>query len=134
MRRRNLLAILGGVLAFALVVGSAASLGGFTSSTLGADDASVISCDTSGVSSSYTTAYDTAPTAGFEVRNVTIGAIDDACDGLPMSITLTGAANASLGSVTQNVPVNAAFTNVVDFSGQNVLAESVTGIHVVVTG
>jgi len=134
MPKRTLLAVLGGILAFALVVGSAASLGSFTSTTLGSDDAAVASCDTNGVSSSYTNAYDTAPTPGFEVRDVTIAAIADLCDGLPMTITLTNAANASLGSITQSVPVNAAFTNVVDFSGQNVLAESVTGIHVVVTG
>jgi hypothetical protein len=132
--RRTLLALLGGVLAFAVVVGMAASLGGINSDDLGADDSVVASCDTNGVTSSYTTVYNTTTTAGFKVDDVTIGGIDDACDGQSMTITLTGAANASLGTVTQAVPVNAAFTNVVDFVAQNVLAESVTGIHVVITG
>lgn len=134
LKRRNLLALLAGVLAFALVVGAAASLGGITSTNLGADDSVVASCDTDGVTTAYTSVYNTTTTAGFKVDDVTVGAINDACDGDSMTITLTGAANASLGSVTQAVPVNAAFTNVVDFVGQSVLAESVTGVHVVITG
>lgn len=132
--RRTILALLGSVLAFAAVVGMAASLGGITSTNLGADDTVVASCDTDGVTTSYTSVYNTTGTAGFKVDDVTVGAINDACDGDSMTVTLTGAANASLGQVTQAVPVNAAFTNVLDFVGQNVLAEDVTGIHVVITG
>lgn len=133
LKRRYPLALLGGVLAFALVVGAAASLGGITSSSLGADDAVVASCDTNGVTTAYTTVYNTTTSAGFKVDDVIVGAISDNCDGDSMTITLTGASNASLGSVTQAVPVNAAFTNVVDFVSANVLAESVTGVHVVIT-
>lgn len=132
--RRTLLAVPAAVLAFALVAGMAASLGGLSSTSLGADDTVVASCDTDGVTTAYTNAYTTTPVAGFEVEDVTVAGIDDACDGDTMTVTLTGAADASLGEVTQAVPVNAAFTNVLDFSGEDVLAESVTGVHVVITG
>lgn len=133
MSKRNLLAVLGAIVAFAIVVASAASLGGLTSDNLGADDAVVASCDTDGVTSSYTSVYNTTGTDGFKVDDVTIGAINDACDGDDMTVTLTGAAGVSLGEVVQAVPVNAAFTNVLDFVAEDVLAEDVTGIHVVIT-
>ncbi len=133
-QRRVLLAVPAAILAFALVAGMAASLGGLSSTNLGADDTVVASCDTNGVTTAYTSVYTTTPTAGFEVDDVTVAGIDDACDGDTMTVTLTGAADASLGEVTQAVPVNAAFTNVLDFSGEDVLAESVTGVHVVITG
>ncbi len=132
--RRTLLAVLGGVLAFALVVGAAASLGGITSTSLGANDSVVASCDTNGVTSSYSTVYNTATSAGFKVNDVTIGGIADTCDGLSMTITLSGAADSSLGSVTQVVPTDVGTTNVVNFVTPNVLAQAVTGVHVVITG
>jgi hypothetical protein len=64
---------------------------------------------------------------------VTVGGIDDACDGLTMTVTLTGAANASLGSASQAVPTGVGTTNVISLVGQSILAESVTGIHIVIT-
>lgn len=132
--RRILLAVPVAVLAFALVAGMAASLGGVTSTGLGADDTVVASCDTDGVTTDFTTAYTTTPAAGFEVGDVTVAGIADACDGDTMTVTLTGAGNAALGEVTQAVPVGAAFTNMLDFSGEDVLAEAVTGVHVVISG
>lgn len=131
--RRTVLALLGGLLAFALIAGAAASLGGITSGDLGADAALVASCDTDGVTTSYTSAYSASGTAGYKVGNVTVGGISDACDGQSMTVTLTGAADAELGAVTQAVPVAAAFTNVLDFSSEAVLSEDVTGIHVVIS-
>ena len=133
MPKRTVLAILGGLVAFALVVASAASLGGITSSRLGADDSVVASCDTNGVTTAYSSVYNTTTTAGFKVNDVTVGGIDDTCDGETMVITLTGAANASLGSATQVVPTGAGTTNIVNFVSQNVLDESVTGIHIVIS-
>lgn len=131
--RRTVLALLGGLLAFALIAGAAASLGGITSGDLGADAALVASCDTDGVTTSYTSTYSAAATAGYKVGNVTVGGISDACDGQSMTVTLTGAAAAELGAVTQAVPVAVAFTNVLDFSSEAVLSEDVTGIHVVIS-
>ena len=130
--RRTVLALLGGILAFALIAGAAASLGGITSGDLGADDAVVASCDTNGVTTSYTSAYSATGTAGYKVDDVTVGGISDNCDGQTMTVTLTGAAGAELGTVTQPVPVAAAFTNVLDFSSEAVLSEDVTGVHVVI--
>ncbi len=130
LKRRNLLALLAGVLAFALVVGAAASLGGITSSNLGADDSVVASCDTDGVTTAYTTVYNTTGSAGFKVDDVTVGAIAAPCVGDSMTITLTGAANASLASATSTVA--AGTTTTVDL-GSTALAEAVTGVHVVIT-
>jgi hypothetical protein len=132
-KRRTLLAVLGGIIVCALVVAAAASLGGITSASLGADDSVVASCDTNGVTTSYSTTYNTTVTAGFKVNDLTVGGIDDACDGLTMTVTLTGAANASLGSASQAVPTGAGTTNVISLIGQSILAESVTGIHIVIT-
>jgi hypothetical protein len=50
-----------------------------------------------------------------------------------MTVTLTGAANASLGSASQAVPTGAGTTNVISFIGQSILAESVTGVHIVIS-
>jgi hypothetical protein len=132
-KRRTLLAVLSGIIVCSLVVAAAASLGGITSSSLGADDSVVASCDTNGVTSAYSTVYNTTSTAGFKVNDVTVGGIDDACDGLTMTVTLTGAANASLGSASQAVPTGVGTTNVISLVGQSILAESVTGIHIVIT-
>ena len=132
-KRRTFLAVLGGIIVCALVVASAASLGGITSSSLGADDSVVASCDTNGVTSAYSSVYNTTSTAGFKVNDVTVGGIDDACDGLTMTVTLTGAANAALGSASQAVPTGAGTTNVISVVGQSILAESVTGIHIVIS-
>ena len=131
--RRTVLALLGGILAFVLIAGAAASLGGITSGDLGADDGIVASCDTNGVTTSYTSAYSATGTAGYKVDDVTVGGISDNCDGQTMTVTLSGASDAELGTVTQAVPVAAAFTNVLDFSSQDVLSEAVTGVHVVIS-
>lgn len=132
-KRRTLLAVLGGIIACSLVVAAAASLGGITSSSLGADDAVVASCDSNGVTTSYTSTYNTTSTAGFKVNDVTVGGISDTCDGLTMTVTLTGAANASLGSVSQAVPTGVGTTNVLSFISQSILANSVTGVHIVIS-
>ena len=89
--------------------------------------------DTNGVTTSYTSAYSATGTAGYKVDDVTVGGISDNCDGQTMTVTLSGASDAELGTVTQAVPVAAAFTNVLDFSSQGVLSEAVTGVHVVIS-
>lgn len=138
--RRTLLAVLGGIVAFAIVVGAAASLGGLTSTNLGADDNVVASCDTDGITSAYTTLYNTAVTpgaafAGYKVNDVTIAGVAAACTGQAMSVTLTGpiASKASLAEISGQTVV-AGGSNVVGFIAKNILAEDVTGIHVVISG
>ena len=130
--KRILLGLLAGAMAFSMVIGMAASLGGLTSSNLGADDAAVASCDTNGVTSSYTTAYSGTGTAGYKVNNVVVGGIADACDGDSISVSLTGSGGASLGEQTATVPTGAGTSSTVSFAASNVLAESVTGVHVVI--
>lgn len=133
-KKRVLLGLLAGAMAFSMVVGMAASLGGITSDSLGADDAVVAACDTNGVSTDYTTSYSAATTAGYKVDSVVVGGIADTCDGQQLSVTLTGAGNASLGSQTIAVPTGAGTSVTTSFSGSNVLAEAVTGVHVVIAG
>lgn len=139
MNKRLVLGALAGVTAFAAVNGSAASLGGITSTGLGADDSTVSSCDTNGVTTSYTTEYNTTTAAGYKVDDITVGGIADACNGKSMKITLIGASNTSLGQVTATVAVNSTATpadtsDVVDFLATNKLAEDVQGIHVTISG
>ena len=131
-KKRVLAGLLAGTLAFSVVVGMAASLGGITSSGLGADDAVVAACDTNGVTTTYTTSYSTSGTAGYHVGNVVVGGIADTCDGDNLSVSLTGSAGASLGEQTMTVPTGAGTSATVSFAASNVLAESVTGVHVVI--
>lgn len=134
-KKRLLLGVLAGAMVFSMIIGMAASLGGITSNSLGADDAVVASCDTNGVTTGYTNSYSTTGTAGYKVGNVVVGSIADACDGKTMSVTLTGAGGTSLGSQTTTVDVDSATSDTSDtlsLAASNVLAESVTGVHVVI--
>jgi hypothetical protein len=135
MKGRILVALATGATVCSIVVGMAATLGGITTGKLGADDAVVAACDTNGVSTGYTTSYSSTATAGYKVGSVTVSGIADACDGETMSVTLTGASNTSLGEQTATVDVNSGggdTSDTVSFAASNVLAESVTGIHVAI--
>ena len=131
-KKRILLGLLAGAMVFSMVIGMAASLGGLTSDSLGADDAVVAACDTNGVTTTYTNAYSATGTAGYKVGNVVVGGIADTCDGDNLSVTLTGAAGASLGEQSMTVPTGVGTTATVSFAASNVLAESVVGVHVVI--
>ncbi len=138
-KKRIVYGLVAASMAFAAVFGSAASLGGITSTKLGADDSVVAACDTNGVSTSYTTAYNTTTTAGYKVDKVKVGGIADTCNGQTMKVTLVGASNASLAEVTLTVAVNSTATtpdtdDTLDFLTSNQLAENVQGIHIVISG
>jgi hypothetical protein len=115
----------------------AASLGGLTADDLGAEDAIVASCENvvttdTAPNVTYTTAYNTTGSAGYKVATVVIEELDDACDGSAISITLAGASGASLQEFSGVVPTDVSTTvtlNVPDTA----LAESVQGVHVLVT-
>lgn len=129
--RRTLLAILGGIAAFAIVIGSAATLGGLGSDDLGSDDSVVASCDTTGgVTTAYTNVYNTTTTPTYKVDKVTVSALDAACLGQSMTITLSGASDASLEQVTKTVT---GASDVVEFANTTA-SEDVTGLHIVITG
>jgi hypothetical protein len=132
-KTRVLLGLLAGAMVFSMVIGMAASLGGLTSNKLGADDAVVAACDTDGVTTSYTNAYSASGTAGYKVGNVVVGGIADTCDGDALSVSLTGSGGTSLGEQSMTVPTGVGTSATVSFSGSNVLAESVTGVHVVIS-
>jgi hypothetical protein len=132
-KKRVLLGLLAGAMVFSTVIGMAASLGGLTSNKLGADDAVVAACDTDGVTTSYTNAYSASGTAGYKVGNVVVGGIADTCDGDALSVSLTGSGGTSLGEQSMTVPTGVGTSATVSFSGANVLAESVTGVHVVIS-
>jgi hypothetical protein len=135
MKKRILIAATAALIVFGVVFAMAASLGGITGDDLGADDDVVASCDTDGVTTSYTTAYSDSGTAGYKVGDVTVGSIADACNGASMRVTLSGSGGTSLGERTVTVAVNSGggdSDDTLDFSSLDVLAESVTGIHVVI--
>ena len=133
-KKRLLIGAAFGVTMFGAVMGSAASLGGITSDGLGADDTIVAACDSDGVTTSYTTAYNTTGTAGYKVASVTVSGLNNACDGDAIEVRLTGAASASLEAVTKTVESDGASTSTTLTFGSTTLAESVTGVHVVVSG
>lgn len=109
-RRRNrkiAAAIVTGIAMFGVVGASAASLGGITSTSLGADATVVSSCDTNGISLAYTNAY-SAALGKYTTSSVSVTNIEAACNGLPISLTLFGTSNVSLGSGTTTVAAGAA--------------------------
>ncbi len=128
--RRTLLAVLGGIAAFAIVIGSAATLNGLGTDDLGSDDSVVASCDTTGVTTAYTNVYNTTTTASYKVDKVTVSGIDAACIGQTMTITLSGASDASLEQVSATV---ATASDIVEFANTTA-SEAVTGLHIVITG
>ena len=133
-KKRLLIGAAFGVTMFGAVMGSAASLGGITSDGLGADDTIVAACDSDGVTTSYTTAYNTTGSAGYKVASVTVSGLNNACDGDAIEVRLTGAASASLEAVSKTVESDAGSTSTTLTFGSSTLAESVTGVHVVVSG
>jgi len=128
--RRTLLAVLGGIAAFAIVIGSAATLGGLGTDDLGSDDSVVAACDSNGVTTAYTNVYNTTTTASYKVDKVTVSGMDALCTGQFMTITLSGALGASLEEVTKTVT---GVSDVVEF-GDAIASEDVTGLHIVITG
>lgn len=109
-RPHALLVVLGVALAAggtSVVVGAAASLS-VNAPGIGANSVVVGDCDTDGVPiSSFEIVYDTADDR-YEVADVTVKNLDAACSGATLSVTLTDASNASLGSGTTTVSATTA--------------------------
>lgn len=83
-------AVLGALIAAALVSASAATLGGLTSHTLGANDSVVAACDTDGIGINYTYAYNVT-SQWYDVTAVNFTGVNAACDTLDASVSLAGA-------------------------------------------
>jgi anti-sigma-K factor RskA len=131
MRRRTIIAIVVALIVFSAVYGMAAGLGGITSSSLGADDVAVASCDSDGVSSGYTTAWD-ATDERYEVTAVTVSGVSNTCDGQTLSVSLTDAGGAQLGTGNVAIPTSVATSFAVTLSTA-ASAELTEGIHVLIS-
>ena len=128
--KRTLIAVTAGLAVFASVFAMAASLGGITGSTVGADNTTVASCDTDGVTTSYATSWD-ATDKRYEVTTVTVAAVNDACDGKSMSVSLTDTTGAQIGTGTLAIPSSVATSHAVTMTTAPSAALTL-GIHVVI--
>lgn len=128
MKKRLLLSVLTGTVAFGSVFAFAASLGGVSTDKLGADDSVVASCDTNGVAVDYDVAYSAADKE-YEVTQVNVTGIDTACAGQTVTVALAGGdgtkvgdgAVASLSGTSAAVAIN-----------EGPAAEGVGAVHVVI--
>lgn len=131
MRKRVLISILAGLIVFAGVLAMAASLGGITSTTVGADNTVVASCDTNGVTTSYATGWD-ATDERYEITSVTVGGVNDACDGQTLSVSLTDSTGAQIGSGSLSIPTSVATSHTVTMSPAP-SAKLTEGVHVLIS-
>jgi hypothetical protein len=128
--KRVLVAIIAGMITFGAVFGLAASLN-LTSDSLGAGTAVVASCQGATLNAAYTSTY-SAAAPGYTVGTVTVTGLAATCYSKPYKITLSGAANASLGEATGTTP--AVGTSFAATFAPAVAGASVTGISVVISG
>jgi hypothetical protein len=131
-KRRTLFAAVLALTIFGAVYGFAATLS-VGSNSLSAGNVAVASCQSLATTptGTYTTAYDsTIP--GYKVATVIVTGLDDTnCNGRAISVTLTGAANANLGSLTGVVPATG---NLTLTPGATISAAAVTGVSVAING
>jgi len=130
-KRRTVFALLLALAIFGAVYGFAATLNVGTNA-LSAGNATVASCQQTGTpTGTYTTTYNsTIP--GYQVASVVVTGLDDTnCNGKAISVTLTGAANANLATITGTVPSSG---NLTLTPGSTVSAAAVTGVSVAIAG
>ncbi len=139
--KRFLIAGIAGVSTFGAVFGFAAAID-VTSDNFGSGDKAVATCDgtaaTAAVKTSYTTSYD--PIDGrYEVTAVVVDNINSLCDGETVGVTLTktsGTDDIKIGDGTAvyAATVSSVATNKVSvpMGTDNVSAEEVTGVHVII--
>ncbi len=128
-RKRMIFAVVCGVSAFGIVGASAASLGGITGTGLGADVGVVASCDTDGVAVDFVNGYD--PTSGsYRTTAVNVTAINAACNGAAISLTVKDAADVSLGTGNSTVAGGTASVTL----GTPADSSALTGVAIVISG
>lgn len=128
--KRVLITTLAAVLTFGAVYGLAASLNLATDS-LGAANSTVAACQAGQLTATYTSSY-SASTPGYTVGTVTVTGLASTCYSKPYKITLSTAANASLGEATGTTPATG--TSFAATFSPAVSAASITGISVVISG
>ena len=130
-KKRTLVAIVLALTIFGAVYGFAATLN-VGANTLSAGNASVASCQASGTpTGTYTVAYDSTLGA-YKVSGVTVTSLDAGCATKAVSVTLTGAANANLGTIAGVVPAGGGSLALTP--GSTISAASVTGVSVAING
>jgi hypothetical protein len=102
-------AVLGALIAAALVSASAASLGGLTTATLGAESQIVAGCDGNGIDIAYGTAYNVT-SQDYEVTEVRLLNVDAACVNQLASVTLDDDGTVA-GILTDESELIVAFTD-----------------------
>jgi hypothetical protein len=128
--RKLAIKTLAGLTAFSAVMAMAATLGGLTPDTLGAEDSAVVACDADGVATSYSSSWD-ATDERYEVSQVTVEGVADACDNLTVKVTLTDSTGASLSEGTLAIPSDATVDHSVTLAA-GVSTEAVTNVHVTI--
>jgi hypothetical protein len=133
-KRRAIFAVLLALTIFGVVYGFAATLN-VGANALSAGNAAVASCQATGTpTGTYALAYD-ATLPGYKVSSVTVTGMDPLCNGKTVSVTLTGAANASLatGSAVYNSAGASTTVAIASLVGTP-NATGVTGVSVAVNG
>lgn len=128
--KRLTLAALAGLVTFGGVYGLAASLN-LTSDSLGAAQNVVAACQATAMNATYTSTY-SASAPGYTVGTVTVTGLAAGCYTKAYKITLSGAANASLGEATGTTPSSG--TSFAATFSPAVSASLVTGVAVVISG
>lgn len=94
--RRKIIAVLVAVVAFGLIAASAASLGGIRADNVGADSVVTAACDSDGVSVDWRTRWEQNGPF-YELRQVRVDDIADACLGQRISIAIVDSFGNTLG-------------------------------------
>lgn len=130
-RKKTLFALVLALTIFGAVYGFAATLN-IGTNQLSAGNATVASCQASGTpTGTYSVAYDSTLGA-YKVSGVTVTGIDTGCGSKAVSVTLTGAAGANLGTLTGTAPVGGGPLALTP--GSTIAAASVTGVSVAING
>jgi hypothetical protein len=128
--KRAILAALAALMTFGAAYGLAASLN-LTTESLGATTSTVAACQAGALTATYTPSY-SAAAPGYTVGTVSVTGLAATCYAKAYKITLSGAANASLGEATGTTPSSG--TSFSATFSPAVAAASVTGIAVVISG
>jgi hypothetical protein len=130
-KKRTLVAVVLALTIFGAVYGFAATLS-VGANSLSAGNATVSSCQSTGTpTGTYTVAYDST-LGGYKVAGVTVTSLDTLCASKAVSVTLTGASNANLGTLTGVVPVGGGQLALTP--GATISAAGVTGVSVAING
>lgn len=130
MIRRVIIAAAAALGAFSISLAFAANLGGLTPDGLGADGNAVSSCDSNGVDASYDLSF---ASGAYQVPSITVGGIDNACDGKTLSITVTDSGGTVLASASGPIPVDAGVTSASLSLSTAVSAVALANVHVAIS-